>query len=111
MLIVSNNKFKDIDLSFEIKKVNLIPDYLQDKFKKELSKIDSDIINYYFKSNDNNSIRYVLYAENHEIGYSNIKEDNSYWNLFEIYIDQEFRELGLGTKLFHYILKEDLYLH
>ena len=54
----------------------------------------------------NNSIRYVLYAENHEIGYSNIKEDNSYWNLFEIYIDQEFRELGLGTKLFHYILKE-----
>ena len=106
MLIVSNNKFKDIDLSFEIKKVNLIPDYLQDKFKKELSKIDSDIINYYFKSNDNNSIRYVLYAENHEIGYSNIKEDNSYWNLFEIFIDQEFRELGLGTKLFHYILKE-----
>ena len=33
MLIVSNNKFKDIDLYFEIKKVNLIPDYLQDKFK------------------------------------------------------------------------------
>ena len=90
MLIVSNNKFKDIDLSFEIKKVNLIPDYLQDKFKKELSKIDSDIINYYFKSNDNNSIKYVLYSEDHEIGYSNIIEDNSYWNLFEIYIDQEF---------------------
>ncbi len=106
MLIVSDNKFTDLNLSFEIKKVNLIPDALQNKFKKELSKIDLDIINYYFESNKNNSIKYVLYSEGHEIGYSNLKEENSYWNLYEIYINEEFRELGLGTKLFQFILKE-----
>ncbi len=106
MLIVSDNKFTDLNLSFEIKEVNLIPDALQNKFKKELSKIDLDIINYYFESNKNNSIKYVLYSEGQEIGYSNLKEKNSYWNLYEIYINEEFRELGLGTKLFQFILKE-----
>ncbi len=106
MLIVSDNKFDDIDLSFEIKKVNLIPQSLQDKFKKELSKIDLDIINYYFESNNNNSNKYVLYAEGYEIGYSILNEENSYWDLYEIYINEEFRELGLGTKLFQFILKE-----
>ena len=107
MLIVSDNKFDDINLSFEIKKVNLIPQSIQDKFKKELSKIDLDIINYYFESNNNiNSNKYVLYAEGYEIGYSILNEDNSYWDLYEIYINEEFRELGLGTKLFQFILKE-----
>ncbi len=106
MLIVSDNKFDDINLSFEIKKVNLIPQSLQDKFKKELSKIDLDIINYYFESNNNNSNKYVLYAEGYEIGYSILNEENSYWDLYEIYINEEFRELGLGTKLFQFILKE-----
>ena len=106
MLIVSDNKFDDINLSFEIKKVNLIPQSLQDKFKKELSKIDLDIINYYFESNNNNSNKYVLYAKGYEIGYSILNEDNSYWDLYEIYINEEFRELGLGTKLFQFILKE-----
>ncbi len=106
MLIVSDNKFNDVNLSFEIKEVNLIPDALRDKFKKELSKIDLAIINYYFESNNKNSIKYLLYAEGHEIGYSNLTEENSYWNLYEIYINEEFRELGLGTKLFQYILNE-----
>ena len=106
MLIVSDNKFDDINLSFEIKKVNLIPQSLQNKFKKELSKIDLDIINYYFESNNNNSNKYVLYAEGYEIGYSILNEENSYWDLYEIYINEEFRELGLGTKLFQFILKE-----
>ena len=106
MLIVSDNKFNDVNLSFEIKEVNLIPDALQDKFKKELSKIDLDIINYYFESNNNNSNKYVLYADGYEIGYSILNEENSYWDLYEIYINEEFRELGLGTKLFQFILKE-----
>ena len=106
MLIVSDNKFNDINLSFEIKEVNLIPDSLQDNFKKELSKIDLDIINYYFESNNKNSIKYVLYSEGQEIGYANLTEENSYWNLYEIYINEDFRELGLGTKIFQYILND-----
>ena len=106
MLIVSDNKFNDLNLSFEIKKVSLISQTLQDKFKKELSQIDSGIINYYFQSNNNNSINYVLFANGYEIGYSSLNQENSYWNLYEIYISEEFRELGLGTKLFQFILKE-----
>tara|TARA_Y100001970_G_scaffold70234_1_gene89437 strand:- start:711 stop:1160 length:450 start_codon:yes stop_codon:yes gene_type:complete len=103
---VSDNKFNDLNLSFEIKKVSLISQTLQDKFKKELSQIDSGIINYYFQSNNNNSINYVLFANGYEIGYSSLNQENSYWNLYEIYISEEFRELGLGTKLFQFILKE-----
>ncbi len=106
MLIVSDNNFNDINIFFEIKKVNLIPQTLQDNFKKELSKLDSGIIDYYFQSNNNNSINYVLYAEGYEIGYTSLNEENSYWDLYEIYINEEFRELGLGTKLFQFILKE-----
>ncbi len=106
MLTVSDNKFNDINISFEIKETDLIPDDLQEKFKNELSKIDLDIINYYFELNNNNSIKYVLYAEGNEVGYSILTDENSYWNLFEIYINEEFRELGLGTKLFKYILNE-----
>jgi len=106
VLIVSDNKFNDLNLSFEIKKVSLISQTLQDKFKKELSQIDSGIINYYFQSNNNNSINYVLFANGYEIGYSSLNQENSYWNLYEIYISEEFRELGLGTKLFQFILKE-----
>ena len=78
MLIVSDNNFNDINIFFEIKKVNLIPQTLQDNFKKELSKLDSGIIDYYFQSNNNNSINYVLYAEGYEIGYASLNQENSY---------------------------------
>ena len=106
MLIVSKSQFKDININFEIKKANLIPKNLQESFKAELSKIDNELVNYYFNLNLNNSIIYVLYAEAFEIGYSKIINDDRYWNVYEIYINEDFRELGLGTKIFQYILNE-----
>ncbi len=106
MLIVSDKQFNDINLSFEIKEQNTIPKSLQSNFKKELSKFDKEILDYYFKLRNNNSIIFVLYAEGHEVGYSKVVIDNDYWNLYEIYINEEFRELGLGTKLFRFISKE-----
>ncbi len=106
MLIVSKSQFKDININFEIKKANLIPKNLQQKFKAELSKIDKELVDYYFKKNFKNSIIYILYAEDFEIGYSKIINDEAYWNLYEIYINEDFRELGLGTRIFQYILND-----
>ena len=38
-----------------------------------------------------------------EIGYARIVEDGFYWNIYELFIKENFRELGLGTKLFEFI--------
>ena len=106
MLIVSSIQFKDFNINFNIKKENTIPNSLREKFRKELANIDNDIVSYYFDLKNLNSIIYVLYADEHVIGYSNINDDSLYWNIYEIFIEEEFRELGLGTKIFQYILKE-----
>ena len=68
-----------------------------------MSVIDTKLINYYFDLNKNKTINYILKLNDWEIGYGLIAEDDEYWNLYEIYLKEEFRELGLGTKLFEYI--------
>ncbi len=37
------------------------------------------------------------------VGYARILEDDFYWNVYELFFKDNFRELGLGTKLFEYI--------
>ena len=51
----------------------------------------------------NNKLEYLISIENHFIGYCSIQVDETYWNLYEIYIRKEYRELGIGTKLFEAI--------
>ena len=38
-----------------------------------------------------------------DVGYARIVIDEFYWNLYEIFIEYDFRELGLGTQLFEFI--------
>tara|TARA_B100001175_G_scaffold281888_1_gene260569 strand:- start:1654 stop:1938 length:285 start_codon:yes stop_codon:yes gene_type:complete len=42
-------------------------------------------------------------SNNKEVGYARIVIDEFYWNLYEIFIENDLRELGLGTYLFEYI--------
>jgi len=98
-------EFKDLDYLFSIEEVKKIPIELKKEFNEDLSKIDKELMNYYYKLNKNLTINYIISIENNPIGYSSIFKDDTYWNLYEIYIKEEFRELGLGTKLFDFIKK------
>ena len=71
-----------------------------------MSVIDTKLINYYFDLNKNKTINYILKLNNWEIGYGIILEDEEYWNLYEIYLKEDFRELGFGTQLFLFIKNE-----
>ena len=99
-------EFNDLDYQFSIEKVKDIPIDIKNEFKEDLSEIDKELIKYYFDLNNNNTINYIISIENNYIGYASIFEDEKYWNLYEIYIKKEFRELGLGTRLFE-LIKND----
>ena len=103
---MSKTEFNDLDYQFSIEKVKDIPIDIKNEFKEDLSEIDKELIKYYFDLNNNNTINYIISIENNYIGYASIFEDEKYWNLYEIYIKKEFRELGIGTKLFQ-VIKED----
>ncbi len=97
------SKFNELNYTFTIDIVNQISKDLRKEFKDTLSLIDKKIISYYFDLKKNKTIYYILKIEEWEIGYGLIVEDDEYWNLYEIYLKEEFRELGLGTKLFMHI--------
>ena len=99
-------QFKDLDFHFSIEIVKNIPTELKNEFKVVLSAIDKELINYYFELKKEPKINYLICIEDNQIGYSSIFEDDKYWNLYEIYIKEEFRELGLGTRLFQLIKKD-----
>ena len=99
-------EFKDLDYQFSIEIVKNIPTELKNEFKVVLSAIDKELINYYFELKKDPKINYLICIEDNQIGYSSIFDDDTYWNLYEIYIKEEFRELGLGTKLFQHIKEE-----
>jgi len=103
---VPKTEFKDLDYHFSIEVVKTIPAKLKNEFKTVLSVIDKELISYYFEIKKNHKINYLISIEGNQIGYSSIFEDDTYWNLYEIYIKEEFRELGLGTRLFQLIKKD-----
>ncbi len=100
------SKFNELNYAFTIDSVDKIPDELRKEFKEALSLIDKKLIDYYFNLNHNISKSYIIKLDEWEIGYGLLVEDDEYFNLYEIYIKKEFRELGLGTKLFNYINNE-----
>ncbi len=100
------SKFNELNYTFTIKSVDKISDELRKEFKETLSLIDKKLIDYYFNLNHNISKSYIIKLDEWEIGYGLLVEDYEYFNLYEIYIKKEFRELGLGTKLFNYINNE-----
>ena len=99
-------EFQDLDYQFSIEIVKNIPIELKKEFKTVLSVIDKELINYYLELKKDTKINYLICIEGNQIGYSSIFEDDTYWNLYEIYIKEEFRELGLGTRLFQLIKKD-----
>lgn len=101
-----DSEFKDLGFNFKINCVDSVPSELREEFKQELSQTDKDLIEYYFKLELTDRSLYLVSIEEHNIGYSLIHIDETYWNLYEIYIRKEFRELGIGTKLFQ-IIKND----
>ncbi len=99
-------KFKDLGYDFTIELVDSVPKELRNEFKEVLSSVDKEIIEYYFDLKNNITFNYLLDIENNHIGYCSVFEDETYWNLYEIFIREEFRELGFGTKLFQLIKEE-----
>ena len=81
-----NSEFKDLGYTFKIECVDSIPTELRDEFKKELSQTDQELIDYFFNLKLNNKLEYLISIENHFIGYCSIQVDETYWNLYEIYI-------------------------
>ena len=101
------SKFQDFGLNFQILEKSKSPTKLQKIFVNEIKNIDPVLFKYYqnfIKSF--HSIYFVLSMENtnnKEVGYARIVIDEFYWNLYEIFIENDLRELGLGTYLFEYI--------
>ena len=100
------SKFNELNYTFTINVSDQTSKELRNEFKETLSVIHNKLISYYFNLNINKPINYILKLNDWEIGYGLIAEDDEYWNLYEIYLKEEFRELGLGTKLFEYIKNE-----
>ena len=100
-------KFQDFGLNFQILEKSKSPTKLQKFFVNEIKNIDPVLFKYYqnfIKSFQ--SIYFVLSMENSnnkEVGYARVVIDKFYWNLYEIFIENDLRELGLGTYLFEYI--------
>ena len=70
---------------------------IKNKFLIELSSIDKQLIEYY-KSINSSDVKYFnLYSDNEIIGYSKLVFQFDYAVLSEIYVLNEYRELGLGT--------------
>ena len=101
-----NIEFKDLGYDFTIELVDKVPKELKNEFRHTLSAVDKEIIDYYFDLKNNITLSYLINIEDNHIGYCSLFEDETYWNLYEIYIKEEFRELGIGTKLFQ-VIKED----
>ena len=100
-------KFQDFGLNFQILEKSKSPTKLQKIFVNEIKNIDPVLFKYYQSFIKNfHSIYFVLSMENSnnkEVGYGRIVIDEFYWNLYEIFIENDLRELGLGTYLFEYI--------
>ena len=100
-------KFQDFGLNFQILEKSKSPTKLQKIFVNEIKNIDPVLFKYYQSFIKNfHSIYFVLSMENSnnkEVGYARIVIDEFYWNLYEIFIENDLRELGLGTYLFEYI--------
>ena len=101
--------FQDFGIDFEIEQQEDAPVKLQKLFNNEIRNIDLILFDYYQKLSKNfNSYYFILKTTQKKkssiVGYARIVEDDFYCNVYEFYIKENFRELGLGTKLFEFII-------
>ena len=100
--------FQDFGLDFEIEEQKNSPHKLQNLFNNEIKNIDTILFAYYQKLANNFDSQYFVLnisqkSNLSEIGYARIVQDDFYWNIYELFIKKNYRELGLGTKLFEFI--------
>ena len=101
-------KFQDFGLNFEIQETQNSPSKIQSEFNDEINNIDTTLFNYYQKISTQFKSAYFLLNvflddKQQTIGYARVVEGDYYWNLYEIFINKNYREMGLGTRLFEYI--------
>ena len=101
-------KFQDFGIDFEIEQQENSPIELQNLFNKKIKNIDGVLFDYYQKILENFDSNYFVLKTSQKgnsdiVGYARILEDEFYWNIYELFIKDNFRELGLGTKLFEHI--------
>ena len=95
MLIVYNHS--DFGKTFKIVLTEEPNKKIKNKFLIELSSIDKQLIEYYKSINSLDNKYFNLYSDNELIGYSKLVFQFDYAVLSEIYILNNYRELGLGT--------------
>jgi predicted acetyltransferase len=100
------HKYKDFNKEFTLLPVLRVNENLESQFLEEINKIDEDLINYYKQLNLENPSFYELICEELSIGYAKTFTQIKYCILSEIYIVNNFRELGLGTFILNSIRTE-----
>ncbi|MAB96090.1 MAG: hypothetical protein CL496_02600 [Actinobacteria bacterium] len=100
------HKYKDFNKEFTLLPVLRVNENLESQFLEEINKIDEDLINYYKQLNLENPSFYELICEELPIGYAKTFTQIKYCILSEIYIVNNFRELGLGTFILNSIRTE-----
>ena len=99
-------KHNDFNKEFLLQPVVKVNQELEAQFIKEISLIDDGLIKYYKSLNLENPELYELTCETLPIGYVKTFSENQYRLLTEIFIVENFRELGLGTFILNSIRKE-----
>ena len=99
-------KHNDFNKEFLLQPVLKINEELESQFIKQIGSIDYDLIEYYKKLDLSNPSFYQLTCETLPIGYVKTFLQNKYRILTEIFIVQNFRELGLGTFVLNSIREE-----
>ena len=97
------HKHNDLGYTFTVETDTEIPSQLSESFIKRMSNIDENLLNYYSNLKLNESKNFLLLCENEPIGYAKLYQDKEYSLLTEIFIQEEFRELSLGTFLLNCI--------
>ena len=97
------HKHNDLGYTFTVETDTEIPSQLSESFIKRMSNIDVNLLNYYSNLKLNESKNFLLLCENEPIGYAKLYQDKEYSLLTEIFIQEEFRELSLGTFLLNCI--------
>ena len=101
-------KFQDFGTNFKIEQQEDSPIELQKLFNNEIKNIDTILFDYYRNLSKNFHSNYFvlkMYQKSKAsiVGYARIVEDDFYWNVYELFIKENFRELGLATKLLEFI--------
>ena len=97
--------YTDFGKTFTIDLKDIPNSAIQNKFYNSISEIDNEIVEYYKTLTTDDEIYFNLYLDNLQIGYSKIINEHKYALLVEIYVIEEYQELGLGTFMLNTIRK------